>query len=87
MAIDSTEIRFKSLCQLKTLDQFVPARAKIAPHTEALRQFDRRSNTWERISYRDLDERIQRWRRAFSKMGLKHGDRVAILLPNGVANF
>lgn len=83
MAIDSTEIRFQSLCQLKTLDQFVPARAKIAPHTEALRQFDRRSNTWERISYRDLDERIQQWRRAFSKMGLKHGDRVAILLPNG----
>ena len=37
MAIDSTEIRFQSLCQLKTLDQFVPARAKIAPHTEALR--------------------------------------------------
>ena len=84
MAIDSTEIRFQSLCQLKTLDQFVPARAKIAPHTEALRQFDRRSNTWERISFRDLDERIQQWRRAFSKMGLKHGDRVAILLPNGV---
>lgn len=84
MAIDSAEIRFQALSQLKTLDQFIPARAKIAPHTEALRQFDRRSNTWERVSYRDLDERIQQWRRAFCKMGLKHGDRVAILLPNGV---
>lgn len=84
MAIDSTEIRFQALSQLKTLDQFVPARAKIAPHTEALRQFDRRSNTWERISYRDLYERIQQWRRAFSKLGLKRGDRIAILLPNGV---
>lgn len=84
MAIDSAEIRFEALSQLKTLDQFIPARAKIAPHTEALRQFDRRTNTWERISYRDLDERIQQWRKAFCKMGLKHGDRVAILLPNGV---
>ena len=84
MAIDSAEIRFEALSQLKTLDQFVPTRAKIAPHTEALRQFDRRSNTWERVSYRDLDERIQQWRRAFCKMGLQHGDRVAILLPNGV---
>ena len=74
MAPDSTE----------TLDQFVPARAKIAPHTEALRQFDRRSNSWERISYRDLDERIQQWRKAFCKLGLQRGDRVAILLPNGV---
>lgn len=84
MAIDSAETRFQALIQLKTLDQFVPARAKIAPHTEALRQFDRRTNTWERISYRDLDERIQQWRRAFAKMKLQHGDRVAILLPNGV---
>lgn len=84
MAIDSAEIRFEALSQLKTLDQFIPARAKIAPHTEALRQFDRRTNTWERVSYRDLDERIQQWRKAFCKMGLKHGDRVAILLPNGV---
>ena len=66
------------------MDQFVPARAKIAPHTEALRQFDRRSNSWERISYRDLDERIQQWRKAFCKLGLQRGDRVAILLPNGV---
>ena len=84
MAPDTTETRFQALCQLKTLDQFVPARAKIAPHTEALRQFDRRSNSWERISYRDLDERIQQWRKAFCKLGLQRGDRVAILLPNGV---
>ncbi len=84
MAPDSTETRFQALCQLKTLDQFAPARAKIAPHTEALRQFDRRSNSWERISYRDLDERIQQWRKAFCKLGLQRGDRVAILLPNGV---
>ena len=84
MAPDSTETRFQALCQLKTLDQFVPVRAKIAPHTEALRQFDRRSNSWERISYRDLDERIQQWRKAFCKLGLQRGDRVAILLPNGV---
>ena len=84
MALDSAEIRFEALSHLKTLDQFIPARAKIAPHTEALRQFDRRTNTWERVSYRDLNERIQQWRKAFYKMGLKHGDRVAILLPNGV---
>ena len=67
MALDSAEIRFNALRQLKTLDQFIPARAKIAPHTEALRQFDRRTNTWERVSYRDLDERIQQWRKAFCK--------------------
>ena len=81
---DTSQARFESLSRLKTLDQFIPARTAVAPHTEALRQFDRRSNTWERISYRDLSERIMVWRRAFAKLGLERGDRVAILLPNGV---
>lgn len=81
---DTSQARFEALSRLKTLDQFIPARTAVAPHTEALRQFDRRSNTWERISYRDLSERIMVWRRAFAKLGLECGDRVAILLPNGV---
>lgn len=81
---DTSQARFEALSRLKTLDQFIPAPTAVAPHTEALRQFDRRSNTWERISYRDLSERIMVWRRAFAKLGLERGDRVAILLPNGV---
>ncbi len=81
---DTSQIRFEALTKLKTLDQFVPARAAIAPHTEALRQYDRSSGTWERISYRDLHERTQAWRRAFAALGLSRGTRVAILLPNGV---
>lgn len=81
---DTSQTQFEALSRLKTLDQFIPARTAVAPHTEALRQFDRRSNTWERISYRDLSERIMVWRRAFAKLSLKRGDRVAILLPNGV---
>ena len=81
---DTSQARFEALSRLKTLDQFIPARTAVAPHTEALRQFDRRSNTWERISYRDFSERIMVWRRAFAKLGLERGDRVAILLPNGV---
>ena len=81
---DTSQARFEALSRLKTLNQFIPARTAVAPHTEALRQFDRRSNTWERISYRDLSERIMVWRRAFAKLGLERGDRVAILLPNGV---
>ena len=81
---DTSQSRYEALCQLKTLDQFVPNRAAIAPHTEALRQFDRRTNSWERISYRDLNDRITQWRKAFAKMGFERGTRIAILLPNGV---
>ena len=81
---DSAQIRLEAIAQLKTLDQYIPNRVKVAPHTEALRQFDRRTNSWERISYQDLYERIQTWRCAFSKMGLPKGSRIAVLLPNGV---
>lgn len=81
---DSAQTRLEALEKLQTLDQFVPNRAAIAPYEEALRQFDRRTNTWERVTYRDLDERITAWRKALAKLKLKKGDRVAILLPNGV---
>ncbi|MBR4940342.1 MAG: long-chain fatty acid--CoA ligase, partial [Burkholderiaceae bacterium] len=81
---DTAQIRFEALAQLKTLDQYIPNRVKVAPHSEALRQFDRRTNSWERISYRDLSERIHAWRCAFAKMDLPKGARIAVLLPNGV---
>ena len=81
---DTAQIRFEALAQLKTLDQYIPNRVKVAPHSEALRQFDRRTNSWERISYRDLSERIYAWRCAFAKMDLPKGSRIAVLLPNGV---
>ncbi len=81
---DTAQSRFEALAKLKTLDQYIPNRVKIAPHTEALRQFDRRTNSWERISYQDLNERIHAWRCAFSKMNLPKGARIAVLLPNGV---
>ncbi|HAW45068.1 MAG TPA: long-chain fatty acid--CoA ligase, partial [Sutterella sp.] len=81
---DTAQSRFDELKKLKTLDKYVFMREKIAPYAEALRQFDRRTNSWERISYRELADRITAWRRAFSKLNLTRGDCVAILLPNGV---
>ena len=81
---DTAQTRFEELKKLPTLDRYVFMRAEKAPYAEALRQFDRRTNSWERISYRDLAERITAWRRAFARLGLARGERVAILLPNGV---
>lgn len=50
---------------------------------EALRQFDRASGKWESWTYRELGEHVAAWRRAYAALGLKSGDRVAILMPNG----
>nr|WP_207711760.1 class I adenylate-forming enzyme family protein [Sulfobacillus harzensis] len=39
----------------------------------------------QRLSYRELDQRANRMARAFLAQGLKPGDRVALLLPNGLS--
>lgn len=82
--MDNALASFEALKKLHTLDQFIPNRVKLAPHAEALRQFDRRTNTWEHVSYQDLLERIYQWRCAFAALHLEHGTRIAILLPSGI---
>ena len=82
--MDTAAASFEALKQLHTLDQFIPNRVKLAPHAEALRQFDRRTNSWEHVSYQDLNERIHQWRCAFAAMNLDRGTRIGILLPNGI---
>lgn len=39
----------------------------------------------EQLTYRELDDRANRMARAWLSLGLKPGDRVALLLPNGLA--
>ena len=51
---------------------------------EAYRWFEHRTNEWVGISWREFSERVMRWRKAFEKMGLQRGARVAMLLPNSV---
>jgi long-chain acyl-CoA synthetase len=53
---------------------------------EALRQYDKEKKAWVSYTYKTLWNMVQDWRRAFAALGLRHGDRVAILMPNGVDN-
>ena len=53
---------------------------------EALRQYDKEKKAWVSFTYKTLWNMVQDWRRAFAALGLRHGDRVAILMPNGVDN-
>ena len=43
--------------------------------------------TGERVTYRELDERSNRLAQLWHERGLRAGDHVAILLPNGPAGF
>ena len=54
------------------------------PDREAFRQFDYQENAWISTTWRAFHQAVMRWRRAFCAMGLKPGDRVAMLLTNSV---
>ena len=75
--------RSNELDGLTTLPELLEHSVSAWGDKEALRQFDRSSNTWESWTYRELGEHVLEWRRAFAAMGLRPGDRVAILMPNG----
>ena len=53
---------------------------------EALRQYDRAENIWKSLTYSELGQKVLAWRRAYAASDLSAGDRIAILMPNGVDN-
>ena len=75
--------RSSELDGLTTLPELLTHSIRKWGDREALRQFDRSSSTWESWSYKELGEHVLEWRRAYEVMGLRPGDRIAILMPNG----
>ena len=52
------------------------------PEREAFRQYDYAERRWFSITWTTFHEQVMRWRRAFARMGLVKGERVAMLLTN-----
>ena len=50
----------------------------------ALTQWYAAEKQWKTLTYKELHEYVCRWQRAFMKMDLERGSRVAMLLPNCV---
>lgn len=67
-----------------TLPELFFSACKMWGSKEALREYDRKSAAWQSVSYTQLAHRVDAWRRAYAALGLVPGDRVGILLPNGV---
>ena len=72
----------KPLDELQTVPEMLRRTVAAYPELEAFRQFDYQENAWISTSWHDFYEGVMRWRRAFHAMGLKAGDRVAMLLTN-----
>lgn len=70
--------------EFKVIPDMLVRTARIWPDRTAYRWYDNRTNAWLSLTWHEFYERVRKWRRAFAKMGLNHGDRVAMLLPNSI---
>ncbi len=68
----------------RVLPEMLERTARLYPDREAYRWYEFRTNAWVSLTWREFSERVLRWRRAFAKMGLQKGARVAMLLPNSI---
>lgn len=57
-------------------------RIRRSPDAVAYRYFD--AGAWTDISWRDMGARVGRWQTALRREGLESGDRVALMLQNGI---
>ncbi len=78
---------FGALADVTTLPQLLRWRVAASPDGEAYRQFDAKTGRWASYSWREIDAEFERWRRAMAAEGLAAGERVAILMPNGIAHI
>jgi len=67
-----------------TLDGLFRARIQRSPDKMAYRQFNKASANWEDYSWQEVADLVSRWQQAIAKTELQPGDRVALLLRNGV---
>lgn len=70
--------------EARVIPDFLDRTVRIWPDREAYRWYDFATNEWISITWREFSKRVLRWRKAFAKMGLTKGDRVAMLLLNSL---
>jgi long-chain acyl-CoA synthetase len=78
------DVTAHGLDAVETLPALLRWRVSQTPHSEAYRHFDRHAERWVSCTWQGFAELVERWGRALDRDGLVHGDRVAILMPNGI---
>jgi long-chain acyl-CoA synthetase len=68
----------------QTLPQMFQARVRISGNRAAYQQFDPVNHLWISYCWDQVAARVERWRAALRREVLQQGQRVAILLPNGL---
>ena len=73
-----------SATQAQTLWGLFRERVRRSPDAVAYRHYDRTQGCWVDHRWAAVDERVGRFRAALARENMKPGDRVAILLGNGI---
>jgi long-chain acyl-CoA synthetase len=70
--------------RVQTLPELLARRVALSPQGEAYREFDPTSQHWRSLSWAEVQVHARHWQRALASSGVLAGQRVAILLPNGL---
>lgn len=81
---DTREVRAAEIELLRTLPELLFHHLDKRPEIPIYKFYDQRTKEWTTLNVREVCERVLRWARAFTANGFKKGDRVAMLLPNGI---
>ena len=76
--------RFEDFTKVRVLPELITHHLGRHDDLPALTEYVASEKAWVTLSYRQLHERIQSWEKAFAKLGLEKGSRVAMLLNNCV---
>ena len=80
--METTQSRYEDFLKIQTLPEVLTHHLGRHDDLPALTQYISAEKSWKTLTYRELYERVQRWRRSFVKLNLEAGSRVAMLLPN-----
>lgn len=80
----SLQTRYIATDPEATIAEAFSARASRSPNAIAYREFDAKQQAWRNHSWREMADGIARTRAAFRNEGLAAGERIAIMLKNGV---
>ena len=78
------QTRRAELQVLRTLPELLTHHLEQRPQIPVYMYYDNRVKQWQTLTVQETYERVMRWAHAFAALGLKKGERVAMLLPNSV---
>ena len=81
---ETSTSRFEDFTKVRVLPELITHHLGRHDDLPALTEYVASEKAWITLSYRQLHERIQSWEKAFAKLGLEKGSRVAMLLNNCV---